>query len=60
MKFQLTKASVWDYKEEVEINTLEELVEFSNKYNPIDNNRLWYQGIILRGNQIKIYDDYIE
>jgi len=49
MKFQVTKASDWDYKEEVEINTLEELVELSKK-----------DGIILEGNHIKIYDDYVE
>ena len=49
MKFQVTKASDWDYKEEVEINTLEELVDFSKK-----------DGIILEGNHIKIYDDYVE
>ena len=29
MKFVVTKSSDWDYKEEVEINTLEEMKDFS-------------------------------
>lgn len=28
MKFVVTKSSDWDYKEEVEINTLEEMKDF--------------------------------
>ena len=52
MIFYITKASDYDYKEEKEINTVEEIVELSKSYTG--------NGIIICGNQIEIYDDYIE
>lgn len=51
MKFKLEKASDWEYKsKEVEINYLEELIDFIDK-----NGR-----IVLDKEKILIYDDYIE
>ena len=59
MIFQITKASDYKYKENVEINTLEELVKLSNKYS-FGNSNGMNEGIIVKGNQIEIYDDYVE
>jgi hypothetical protein len=53
MKFKVTKASDWDYKDEIEINTLEELIRFTESNG----------GTIIfdtDDNEIKIYDGYIE
>ncbi len=58
MKFYIFKASDGKYKEEVEINTVEEIVELSNKFKFRHSNTV--EGIIIKGNQIQIYDDYIE
>ena len=58
MIFYITKASDYNYKEEMEINTIEEIVELSNKYKFRHSNEV--EGIIIKGNQIEIYDDYIE
>ena len=59
MIFQITKASDYKYKENVEINTLEELVKLSNKYSFRNSNSM-NEGIIVKGDQIEIYDDYVE
>ena len=53
MKFVVTKSSDWDYNEEVEINTLEEMKDFQlqAQYSLIVN---FYAGTI------EIYDGYRE
>jgi hypothetical protein len=50
MKFKIRKASDWKYKSELEINTLEELINFVEENGEI----------ILDEDEIMIYDDYIE
>jgi len=50
MKFILKKTSDWDYKSEIEINTLEELMNFISKNG----------NIVLNKESIEIYDDYRE
>jgi hypothetical protein len=50
MKFNLTKASDWNFESEVIINSIEELLDFIKK-----EGRL-----IIDSDSIKIYDDYIE
>jgi len=42
----------------IEINSLEELVELSTKYNWRRSSET--EGIIIKGNYLEIYDDYIE
>lgn len=54
MRFQVEKASDYDYQETVEINTIEDLIALSNRYNNED------LIINFRDNIIIIYDDYIE
>lgn len=52
MVFKITRSSDWDrHKEEVEINTLEELLEFQEKCQ---------HPIIIRRDDIEIYDYYRE
>jgi len=56
MKVELTKASSWDYKETITINSLEGLVNFLKDVG---------QDLILslddeENLRIKIYDDYVE
>ena len=53
MKFVVTKSSDWDYKEEVEINTLEEMKDFQiqTQHSLIVS---FYAGTI------EIYDSYRE
>ena len=53
MKFVVTKSSDWDYREEVEINTLEEMKDFQiqAQHSLIVS---FYAGTI------EIYDDYRE
>lgn len=54
MKFKVRKASDWGYKSEVEINNLDELIEFTKN----NENR-----IVLDTDDefmIVIYDDYLE
>ena len=60
MKFEVRKASDWDYKKTVEINTLEELIDFAikNKSGLIVNPK--YPDSDDGLNMITIYDDYIE
>lgn len=70
MIFKLTKASKWTFEDHVEINTLEELLNFvENEYNKIENEETdskfkYMDGVILSkeeyGWQIEIYDDYRE
>lgn len=70
MIFKLTRASKWTFEDHVEINTLEELLNFvENEYNKFENgetnsNFHHMDGVILSkeedGWQIEIYDDYIE
>jgi hypothetical protein len=50
MKFKITRSSDWNYKEEKEINTLEELIEFNKEKG----------NLILKEDEIEIYDDYRE
>lgn len=55
MKFRVTKASDWDYKENIEIATLEELVDFIKTNGDV---------VINEGDETEmymvVYDDYIE
>lgn len=70
MIFKLKKASEWLFEGHVEINTLEELLNFVEyEYNKFENgetnsNFQHMDGVILSkeedGWQIEIYDDYIE
>ena len=59
MKFKLTKASDWCWEDEIEINTLEELIKFIKKNwaiimdEPLDKKRDKRYRII-------IYDYYVE
>jgi hypothetical protein len=53
MKFKLTKASDWNYESEVEINTLEELVNFTKE----NGNRVVLD---TDDSEITIYDNYLE
>jgi len=50
MKFKIDKASDWSYKGEVEINTLEELIDFVKKEGDI----------VFTEESITIYDDYLK
>lgn len=50
MKFKVTKASSYKYEEEIEINSLEELIKFYDKEGDL----------VFRGDSIIIYDDYLE
>lgn len=52
MKFRITKSSDPLYEEEIEINTLEELLDLQR--------REWYDLILIDGREIEIYDDYRE
>ena len=70
MKFKLKKASDWLFKGNVEINTLEELLNFVdyeyNKYENGETNSCFnhMEGVVLSkeedGWQIEIYDNYLE
>jgi predicted GNAT family N-acyltransferase len=57
MKFKLTKASDWWWEDEIEINTLEELLELYKIYGNLvietsfENDNIY---------EIEIYDDYRE
>lgn len=53
MKFTIAKASDWDYEDEVEIKTLEELVKFIKEYD---------KAVVIEKDckRIIIYDDYLE
>ena len=63
MEFNLTKASDWEFKKEIEINTLEELLEFHQK---VKNNLIIEETYGFKGETpknkytIMIYDSYIE
>ena len=62
MKFSLRKASDWDFEEEIEVTTVEDLKKLDEEYGE--------HGLILRFDPrtvedfeyptIKIYDDYVE
>lgn len=62
MKFILRKASDWDFEEEIEVTTAEDLKKLDEEYGE--------HGLILRFDQltvedfeyptIEIYDDYVE
>lgn len=58
MQCCVTKASEWKYEEIVEINTLEELIEFGRK----NGSFIFYADNKREGcdHSILIYDDYIE
>lgn len=59
MKFELVKASDWDFKEEVEINSLEDLNLLVDKYAcPIVYTP--FLKLFTKMPQITIYDDYLE
>ena len=60
MKFKVDRASDYNYKESVEINTLEELMEFVNKNGSIV---IWgdkEKGAYNDHSDITIYDGYLE
>lgn len=70
MIFKLKKASDWSFKGNVEINTLDELLNFvENEYNKYENGETdsnfgHMEGVVLSkeedGWQIELYDDYLE
>lgn len=76
MKFKVTKASDWAFEEMVEINTLEELLDFidqkEKEHNDNGEKLSYFCGIVIdrddfehphkkdSGWGIEIYDDYIE
>lgn len=57
MKFEVTKTSDWDYKEQIEINSLEELMEFVTKNGCII---VTAKSKYVPMNSIEIYDDWRE
>lgn len=71
MKFKVSKASDWVFKDSVEINTLEELLQFvENKYKELENKKdelglfIYFGGVVLSKEdnewEITLYDDYLE
>ena len=65
MKFRLTKASDWKFEEEIEINTLEDLVALQNKYTNCggDSDYVWVNPSLVVDfdeEEITIYDYYLE
>ncbi len=56
MKIRVEKASDWDYESEVEINTIEELIQFSKDC----DSRLILSGCTYDNPTIIIYDYYVE
>lgn len=61
MKFTVSKSSDWNYKETVEINTLEEMKEFQLKHCYSNENWNNCSLIVDFNNQtIEIYDTYRE
>ena len=59
MKFQLEKASDWNFREDLEIDTLEDLMKFVEESisDVIITTALVPEGYDAR---IKLYDDYLE
>lgn len=65
MKFRLTKASEWEFEEEVEINSLEDLIALQNKYTNYEgaNDCAWANpSLVINFDEgdITIYDYYLE
>lgn len=66
MKFKLKKASDWGFEDNIEINTLDQLLQFiENAYEKYKNEHFGQiDGIVLSKEgdewQIQIYDDYLE
>lgn len=76
MKFKVLKASDWTWKETIEINTLEELLDFidqkEEEHNEKGDELSCFSGIVIErddyeyphkknsGWEITIYDDYLE
>lgn len=66
MIFKLKKASDWVFEGNVEINTLEQLLQFvEDAYEKYQNENFGQiEGVVLskeeNGWQIQIYDDYLE
>ena len=65
MKFRLTKASDWKFEEEIEINSLEDLITLQNKYKNYegDPDYVWDNpSLVIDFNEkeITIYDNYLE
>lgn len=65
MKFRLTKASEWEFEDEVEINSLEDLIALQNKYTNYEgaNDCAWPNpSLVIDFNEkdITIYDYYLE
>lgn len=56
MKFIVIKSSSWEYKEEKEINSLEELIEFSREV----KGSLILETKEEEPHELEIYDDYRE
>lgn len=52
MKFKVTKSSDYTYESTIEINTLEELIEFQKTCG--------CKIILIDENEIEIYDDFLE
>ena len=65
MKFRLTKASDWKFEEEIEINSLDDLITLQNKYKNYegDPDYVWDNpSLVIDFNEkeITIYDNYLE
>jgi len=58
MKFKVFRASNTKKIWEIEIKTIEEIVKLSKKYKP--EGRGYYGGLIINGNEIEIYDNWLE
>lgn len=68
MKFNVEKASDWSYKGVVEINTLDELMNWVQNITEHPTNKNWFPSVIIHlpdnrmyyENTLIIYDDYLE
>ena len=63
MKFVITKSSDLDYKEEVEINTLDELKQLQEKYAIPEDDTCWKNPSLIidfNDKSITVYDYYLE
>lgn len=63
MKFVVSKTSDWDYKSEVNIETIGELLDFIHKNGPViigEHYNYDFDGITFDHYNIEIYDDWRE
>ena len=63
MKFKIKKASDWKFEEEIEINTLEDLITLQNKYTNRESDYIQDNPSLVvdfNEKEIIIYDNYLE